>query len=118
MLTGHASMAATLAAHPSSDSEHVPFVLANGRRPKEPVELMAAALALHAYASMGGPADSLRTSFARVTRLVDTWVPSDQGNDVRFAVLRMSLRMAYDELAPLSKTALASGNDRVLTMRI
>jgi len=118
MLTGHASMAATLAAHASSDSEHVPFVLANGRRPKVPVELMAAALALHAYASMGGPADSLRTSFARVTRLVDTWVPSDQRNDVRFAVLRMSLGMAYDELAPLSKTAIASGNDRVLTMRM
>lgn len=118
MLTGHAVTAAALAAHSASDSEHIPFVLRNGRRPKVPVELLAAALALRVYASSGGPADSLRASFARVTRLLDTWVLPDQRTEVGQALLRSSLGMASDELVPVSKVTIAPGNDLVFTMRM
>src|SRR5260221_12464577 len=74
MLTGHASMAATLAAHAPSHSEHAPIVPPQRRRPKEPFELMRAPLALHAHVSMGRPADELPTSFSRRTRRRDTGV--------------------------------------------
>ena len=116
-LTGRAARAAALLGHAAADSEHVPFVLRTGARPTVPIEVTSAALELQAYASMGGPRDSVRASFARTARLIDTRIPVKDRQDVRQMLFRNAYGLAYAELAPLARFPISANNDALLAMR-
>jgi hypothetical protein len=117
-VTGHAIRAASLSGRAASDSEHIPFYTRSGNRAALPVEVMSGALQLTAYASMGGPRDSIRAAFTRTSRLVDSWMPAAERGDARQTIFRNSFGLAYDELAPLSRWTPAPASDLVLAMRL
>jgi tRNA A-37 threonylcarbamoyl transferase component Bud32 len=117
-LTGRARMAAALAARAASDSQHVPFVAASGRRANLPVPVTAGALELRVYASLGGPRDSLRSVLLRTARLVDIWVPPAARTEARQSLLRNSFALAYDALAPFAPFTIKPGRDQMLAMRV
>ena len=117
-VTGRAARAAALIGRAASDSEHVPFFARAGKRAALPVEITSGALQLTAYASLGGPRDSVRAAFARTSRLVDSWIPVAERADVRQTIFRHAFGLAYGDLAPLSRWTPAPANDLVLAMRL
>ncbi|HEX2718765.1 MAG TPA: protein kinase [Gemmatimonadaceae bacterium] len=116
-LTGRADRAAALLRIAASDSAFVPFASQAGGRGRIPVEVTAAALELLAYASMGGPRDSVRTTFLRATGLVDAWVPAGERAEVRRTLFHNAFSLAYDDLAPLATFTVDPGSNLVLAMR-
>jgi tetratricopeptide (TPR) repeat protein len=78
-LTGRAARSAALLGIAASDSIHRPFLGADGRRLSLPTDLVAAVLGLRTYAAIGGPRDSVRSSYLRAQRLLDRAVlPSNR----------------------------------------
>jgi hypothetical protein len=117
-LTGRARLGASLAATAASDTQHVPFVTAAGRRTELPAPVLAAALQLRVYASLGGPADSLRALLLRTNGLIGEWVPPASRADARQALFRNSFALAYDSLAPYASFGLDASRDPLLAMRM
>ncbi|MEO6527771.1 MAG: serine/threonine-protein kinase [Gemmatimonadaceae bacterium] len=118
VLTGRATLAASLRARAARDSDHVSFYDRRGRRASLPLDLMSAALQLESYASLGGPRDSVRSTFQRAARLVDSRVrPSDRA-EVRQTLLRNSYGLAFDDIHPLLRFKLEPDQDLVLAMRL
>jgi hypothetical protein len=116
-LTGRARMGAALAAKAASDSQHVPFATSAGRRVNYPVPVIAGALELRVYASLGGPRDSLRSALSRTARLIDVWVPPAGRADARQSLFRTAMTLAYDSLAPIAPFTINPGRDPLLAMR-
>jgi tetratricopeptide (TPR) repeat protein len=116
-LTGRAARAATLLGIAARDSENVIFATAQGRRPALPFEVAETAHHLLAYASLGGPADSLRDSFLRTTRSIDQLIARPDRTVVRETVLRIPFALAYEQLAPLARFDLSPGRSELLAMR-
>lgn len=97
-LTGRASRAAALLRIAAADTDHVPFLDADGRRLSLPSELMANILALRAYASLDAPRDSVRATYQRVERMVERAVPAAMRSAMRQKVLTTPAILASDDL--------------------
>ncbi|MEO7712934.1 MAG: serine/threonine-protein kinase [Gemmatimonadaceae bacterium] len=117
-LTGRARLGARLAARSASDTQHVPFVTAAGRKASFPLSVLAGALELRIYASLGGPRDSLREVLLRTNRLIDANIAPKARGDARQALFRNSFALAYDALEPYATFPIDAGRDDVLAMRI
>ncbi|MFN2400714.1 MAG: protein kinase [Gemmatimonadaceae bacterium] len=79
--------------------------------PAPPLPVRAHALRLYAYASLGWPADSLKTIQQRVFRLVESWAPRHERLAVQRALLDQTGRLAFPTigLTPVHR-AEAGGN--------
>ena len=115
-LTGRAALAADLRARAASDSDNVPFHDRAGARASMPIDLIALALQLETYASLGGPRDSVRAVFARASRLVDSRVPAPERPEARQTLFRNAYGLAFDQLTPVVRFPLAPDRDLVLAM--
>jgi hypothetical protein len=82
----------------AADTDHVPFLDADGRRLSLPSELMANILALRAYASLDAPRDSVRATYQRVERMVERAVPAAMRSAMRQKVLTTPAILASDDL--------------------
>ena len=116
-LTGRARLGASLAARAASDSEHVPFATASGRRVSYPVPVIGGAMELRVYASLGGPGDSLRSTFLRTSRSIDVWVPPAGRAEARQSLFRTAYALAFDSLPRIAPLAINTGRDPLLAMR-
>jgi hypothetical protein len=116
-LLGRARLAASLLRIAAADSDHVPFLDASGRRLSLPSELMSTILALRAYASVGGPRDSVRATYDRVNRLLDRTVPAGGRPAIRGRVLSTPVVLTVDDLGA-RQLAESSPGDPLLAMRV
>jgi hypothetical protein len=117
-LTGRARRASALAAKSAADTQHVPFASSAGRHTTFPLPVVEGALELRVYAALGGPGDSLRSTFLRTNRLVDMWIAPSARADARQALFRNAFSLAYDSLAPLATFTLDARRDLLLAMRM
>ena len=116
-LTGRATRTAALLRRAASDSAHMPFLGADGRRASLPPDLLAAVLELRAYASLDAPRDSVRASFRRADRLVNSWVPEAERPATRRRLFATPVELAGDDLGTMSFTLLP-GTNALLAMRL
>jgi eukaryotic-like serine/threonine-protein kinase len=117
-LTGRATKAASLAAIAAGDSEHVPFVALMGRRAFYAEPVTASALELRVYASLGGPRDSIRATFNRASRMIDSWIPPAERDDARRVLFRGAYGSAYAQLAPIAPLPALMSRDPMIEMQI
>jgi eukaryotic-like serine/threonine-protein kinase len=115
-LSGRARLGAMLAARSASDTQHIPFVTTTGGRVDYPVPVLAGALELRLYASLGGPRDSLRAALTRTNRLIDVLIAPSRRADARLALFQNSFALAYDSLVPYASFRLEASRHPVLTM--
>jgi tetratricopeptide (TPR) repeat protein len=113
-LTGHAHLAARLQARAAADYT---FLSSDWDEVTVPAELGEAALRLLAYASFGGPLDSVRALEQRIERLIPSYVVPGRRTAARQALLDIPAVLAFPErgATPLHR-ARAGGNYR-LTMQ-
>src|SRR5205807_162703 len=116
-LTGRARTAAALLGKSAADTEHVPFFTPQGTRPALSSDIVSGALQLLAYASLGGPADSVRATFLHTDKRVLSSVHAGDRQVIREMLFRNSAGFAYPQLAPLIHFPLPPARDVVLEMR-
>lgn len=115
-LTGHAARSAILMHVAAADTNNVPFLGPDGRRLVLPSETMVTVLSLRVFASLGGPRDSVRASYQRVSRLLERGVPSATRDAIRRRVLATPAILAVDDLGASDLAATADA-DPLLAMR-
>ncbi|HTC24701.1 MAG TPA: serine/threonine-protein kinase, partial [Gemmatimonadales bacterium] len=90
-LTGQANRAARLLSQTAGHYDSVP---AGGRLTKIPAPLAAAALAYLAFASVGGPTDSIASTARRTSELISSYVDAERSGDVRAALIEPPLALS------------------------
>ncbi len=117
-LTGRASRAAELLRRAAADSVHSPFTVPSRPGVELPTEVTAGGLELLSYTALGGPRDSMRSAFARASRVVDAWTAPADRPRVRQAIFRNTIGLADPPLSSLASLGYGPGADRILAMRI
>jgi eukaryotic-like serine/threonine-protein kinase len=115
-LTGHATRAAALLRVAAADTEHVPFLDADGRRLSLPTDLMGTILELRVYASLDAPHDSVQATFQRANRLFERSVTSGDRAAMKRRLFATPIVLASEDLGASRSTPLA-GPDDLLGMR-
>jgi len=115
-LNGHARQAAALLRIAAADSNHIPFLGANGARLSLPSDLMSTILELRAYAPLGAPRDSIRALSQRADRLIVRSVPAAELVAMRRRLLATPAILADEDLGA-AEFATAPGADPLLAMR-
>jgi len=110
-LTGHVYRAADLLGQTASLE---PLVAWDGRTVAAPQPVKEAALQLLAYASLGGPIDSLRAGERRVQQRITSYVESPRRDVVRLAALHQSMGLAFPELGVSAVHRAAVGGPNTL----
>ena len=106
-LTGRAEQSARFMR--MAAESHVPLSI-EGRPVSVALPVTQSALALLAYASLGGPRDSLVATERLLERQVDSWVQPGLRARVRSALLERPLQLAYPELGYIDAGAGSGGN--------
>jgi tetratricopeptide (TPR) repeat protein len=115
-LTGRARRAAALLRVAAGDTNNVPFLGSDGRRLALPGDLMPTVLALRAYASLGAPADSVRSAYRRLDGMLTRSVPSATRASMRYTLLKTPAALADEDLGSVAIVKM-SGADPLLAMR-
>jgi hypothetical protein len=115
-LTGRAARAASLLQVAASDSEHIPFLDAEGRRLSLPTDLMGAILQLRVYAALDAPRDSVRAVYQRADQLLDRSVAPANRLAMRRRLFGTPIALAGESLSAAQIGTLV-GTDDLVAMR-
>jgi tetratricopeptide (TPR) repeat protein len=115
-LTGRARRAAALLRVAAADTNHIPFLGADGRRLVLPGDLMPDILALRVYAALGLPHDSVQAIHGRVLKMLDYSIPRSSVPSMRRTVLTTPAILAEEDLGA-TELVKGPGDNLLLEMR-